>query len=328
MTDTTRPGPATAPAPLELLPTRSRPLPSHRDLGRAVLDSPLVRGTVWLRWSGHDGIRTLHHSDGIARGWVERDVDGHQGWVALVDGRLVTARDGDGRAQPVLHAESWEAGVTLYSALAQHPAHPDDDQSTDEDESEGPEGGLLGAIRTRIRRQAAGFTLDAIDQALTDAYTDLRAADRYADGGDEGGVGHAALACQEWQRIRDEVATSGGGTYDQDHDLGLRRAQMTARHRQDVADCAREAAQEAGLRVDGAHRQLAGAAAEPLYTALARAGLHTLTEDDHQAVRQLTHHLDAATMHQVMTWLERTRSTALALSQGRPSRPVVRRDPL
>ncbi|WP_457033560.1 hypothetical protein [Kitasatospora sp. P5_F3] len=41
---------------------------------------------------------------------MEKDVDGLTGWAALVDGRLVTARDGDGCARPVLHAESWEAG--------------------------------------------------------------------------------------------------------------------------------------------------------------------------------------------------------------------------
>lgn len=31
---------------------------------------------MWLRWSGHDGIRTLHHGAGLARGWTGRDVDG------------------------------------------------------------------------------------------------------------------------------------------------------------------------------------------------------------------------------------------------------------
>jgi hypothetical protein len=184
MNDTTRSGHA-APLPLELLPNRSRLLPAHRDLGRAILDSALVRGAIWLRWSGHDGIRTLHHGAGLARGWVEKDVDGLAGWAALVDGRLVVSRDRDGGTGPVLHAEAWEAGATLHAALAQHPAHPDDDQSTDEDESEGPEDGLLGATRTRIRRQAAGLTVAAIDQALADAHHGLRAAGRYADAGDE-----------------------------------------------------------------------------------------------------------------------------------------------
>ncbi|WP_457033566.1 hypothetical protein [Kitasatospora sp. P5_F3] len=81
------------------------------------------------------------------------------------------------------------------------------------------------------------------------------------DAGDESALAHAALVYQEWQRIRDEAATTGRETYDQDHDLGLRRAQTAARHRQDVADCVREATQEARLRTDAAHRQLAGAPA-------------------------------------------------------------------
>ncbi|MGW2541639.1 hypothetical protein ACWC5I_12375 [Kitasatospora sp. NPDC001574] len=329
MTDTTRPDPATAPAPLELLPARRRPLPAHRDLGRAILDSPLVRGAIWLRWSGHDGIRTLHHGAAPARGWVEKDIDGNEGWVALVEGRLVGTRDQDGRTQPVLHAESWQAGATLHAALAQHPAHPGDDRKADEDEdgSEGPEDGLLSETRTRIRRQAAGLTLAAVDQALADAHHDLRAADRYAEAGDENALAHAALVHQEWQRIRDETAASGHATYDQDRDLGLRRAQTAARHRQDVAARAGEAAHEAHQSTDLAHRRLAGAAAQPLYTALARAGLHTLTDADHQAVRDLTRTLDPATLRQVTDWLERGRAAAFALrgEQTPPTRLAVRR---
>ncbi|MFI5649002.1 hypothetical protein [Kitasatospora sp. NPDC051705] len=76
------------------------------------------------------------------------------------------------------------------------------------------------------------------------------------------------------------------------------------------------------------YRSLAGTAAQPLYTALERAGLHTLTDDDHQAVRDLTHHLDPATLRQVASWLERTCTAAFALrdtEQARPVRPVVRR---
>ncbi|MGW4809220.1 hypothetical protein [Kitasatospora sp. NPDC004272] len=65
-----------------------------------------------------------------------------------------------------------------------------------------------------------------------------------------------------------------------------------------------------------AHRRLAGAAADPLYTALARAGLHTLTDKDHQAVRELTRHLDPATLHQVSDWLECTRATVHSLTAG------------
>ncbi|WP_405021314.1 hypothetical protein OHV05_34810 [Kitasatospora sp. NBC_00070] len=286
-----------------------------------------MRGAIWLRWSGHDGIRTLHHGASLARGWVEKDINGLVGWAALVDGRLVVTRDSDGRSQPVLHTESWEAGATLHAALAQHPARPDDDQSTDEDESEGQEHGLLGETSTRIRRQAAGFTLAAVDQALADAHIDLRAAGRYAADGVESAVAHAALVYQEWQRIRDEAATTGHETYDQDHDLGLQRAQTATRHRRDVADRAAEAAYQARQRTDAAHRQLAGAAAEPLCTALDRAGLYFLNEADHQAVRDITRHLDPATLRQVIDWLERTRIAALALrgEQAAPTRPVVRR---
>ncbi|MFJ8444402.1 hypothetical protein [Kitasatospora griseola] len=104
-------------------------------------------------------------------------------------------------------------------------------------------------------------------------------------------------------------------------------AQTAARHRQDIAQCAGEAARGARQRADTAHRRLAGAAADPLYTALARAGLHTLTDDDHQAVRELTRHLGPATVRQVANWLERTRATALAqtAARARPTWPVVRR---
>ncbi|MFJ8045534.1 hypothetical protein ACIRBX_34010 [Kitasatospora sp. NPDC096147] len=252
MTDTTRPDSVALLVPLELLPARSRPLPAERDLGRAVLDSPLVRGAVWLRWSGHDGIRTLQQDGGPARGWAEKDVDGHQGWVGLLEGRLVAARDQDGEIRPVLHAESWEAGVTLYPALAQHPAHPDG-QSAAEDESDDQEDGLLGETRARIRRKAAGLTLDAIDQDLADAHLDLRVADRYADAGDGQAVTATAAATEEWQRIRPE------------------------------------ATREARLRIDAAHRRLAGAVADPLHIPPARAGLH------------------------------------LTAAQNRPTRPVVRR---
>ncbi|MFD8781308.1 hypothetical protein [Kitasatospora sp. NPDC059599] len=104
MTDTTRPDPAATPGRLELAPQSSRPAPADRDLGRPILDSPLVRGAMWLRWSGHDGIRSLHHGADLGRGWTEKDVDGLDGWVALVEGRVVLGvppgrrRSGAGRA--------------------------------------------------------------------------------------------------------------------------------------------------------------------------------------------------------------------------------------
>ncbi|WP_371493671.1 hypothetical protein OG871_01395 [Kitasatospora sp. NBC_00374] len=47
MTDSTRPDPAPAAAPvrLELFASRGGPVPARRHLGRAILDSPLVRGS-------------------------------------------------------------------------------------------------------------------------------------------------------------------------------------------------------------------------------------------------------------------------------------------
>ncbi|MCP2310888.1 hypothetical protein FHR36_004051 [Kitasatospora paracochleata] len=53
-----------------------------------------------------------------------------------------------------------------------------------------------------------------------------------------------------------------------------------------------------------------------------RVGLYTLTDDDRQAVRDLTHDPDPATLRLVMNWLQRTRAAALAL-RGEPLRPVL-----
>ncbi|MDH6107932.1 hypothetical protein P3T36_006391 [Kitasatospora sp. MAP12-15] len=323
-THTTRPDPT--PARLELTASPSRPAPADRDLGRAILDSPLVRGAIWLRWTGDDGIRTLHHGAGLARGWTERDVDGLDGWVALVEGRIVLGAGPDGQLQPVMHAEAWEAGSTLHAALAQHPARPD--HGRDEEEPDDQEHGLLGDVRHRVRRQAAGTTLEAIERALEQARFEERCADRHADAGDEAAFVIAANALAEWQRVYDHTAQAGVERYDPDHDTVLQHALRAERHRQDVAACAREAAHRAQQVTDTAHRRLAGTAAQPLYTALERAGLHALTDDDHQAVRDLTQNLDPATLRQVANWLERTRTAALALrgvETGPPARPVVRR---
>ncbi|WP_406210596.1 hypothetical protein OH807_41020 [Kitasatospora sp. NBC_01560] len=101
-------------------------------------------------------------------------------------------------------------------------------------------------------------------------------------------------------------------------------AAAAGRHRRrDVAACACEAAHQARQKSDAAHRSLAGHAAQPLYTALDRAGPHNLTDDDHQAVRDLTQQLDPAALRQVMGWLERTRTGAVALRGTVPARPVV-----
>ncbi|MFF3113608.1 hypothetical protein ACFVSN_30995 [Kitasatospora sp. NPDC057904] len=204
---------------------------------------------------------------------------------------------------------------------AQNPHHPDHAQ----DEGDNQDNGLLGGVRSLVRRQA---TLETIEQAQHRAREDERAADRYADAGHMAAYATAADALVEWQRVRDRTAETRAERYDPDHDTALQHALCRERHRQDVAECAREAAQQARQSSDAAHRSLASTAAQPPYTALERAGLHVLTDDDHQAVRDLTQQLGPATLCQIMSWLERTRVAAFALrgtEQTPPVRPVVRR---
>ncbi|MFI9325790.1 hypothetical protein ACIGXI_39250 [Kitasatospora aureofaciens] len=236
MTDITRPDPAAAPGRLELAPRRSRPAAADRDLGRAILDSPLVRGAVWLRWSGHDSIRTLHHGAGLARGWTERDVDGLDGWVALVEGRIVLGQGPDGRPEPIVHAEAWDAGATLHAALAQHPARPD--HTHDEDDPDSQEHALLGDVPHRVRRRAAGMTLENIQHALEQAQFEERCADRHADAGHETAYTTAATIRAEWQRIHDHTVETRAERYDPDHDTALQHALRREHHRQNVAACA------------------------------------------------------------------------------------------
>ncbi|GAA2278443.1 MULTISPECIES: hypothetical protein [Kitasatospora] len=53
-----------------------------------------------------------------------------------------------------------------------------------------------------------------------------------------------------------------------------------------------------------------------------------ITDDDHQAEREVTRRLDTATLRQVTHWLERTRAAALALrgtGQIPPPRLAARR---
>ncbi|GAA1412340.1 hypothetical protein GCM10009639_64510 [Kitasatospora putterlickiae] len=97
-----------------------------------------------------------------------------------------------------------------------------------------------------------------------------------------------ADALAEWQRVHDHTDHAGAERYDPDHDTALQQALRAEHHRRDIADRAAEAACHARQTTDAAHRGLTGAAAHPLYTALDRAGLYTLTDDDHQAVRDLT----------------------------------------
>ncbi|MQS16014.1 hypothetical protein F7Q99_28140 [Streptomyces kaniharaensis] len=182
----------------------------------------------------------LHHGAGLARGWTEKDVDGLDGWVALVEGRVVLgARPGGGVPETVVHAEAWQVGATLHAALAQHPGRPE--QAPEEDDDQ--EHGLLGGVRNRVRRRAAGMTRENLQEALHRAREDERAADRYADPGDETAHATAATACAEWQRVRDHTAETRAERYDPNHDTAHQHALRRERHRQDVAECAREAAQ-------------------------------------------------------------------------------------
>jgi hypothetical protein len=123
----------------------------------------------------------------------------------------------------------------------------------------------------------------------------------------------AATVCAEWQRVRDHTAETGAERYDPDHDTALQHALRRERHRQDVAECACGAVCQACRAADLAYGRLVGRVAEPLYIALDCAGLHVFSGDDRQAVRGLTRYLDSAAVCQVMGWLERTRTVALAL---------------
>ncbi|MFH9355191.1 hypothetical protein [Kitasatospora sp. NPDC017646] len=239
--------------------------------------------------------------------------------MALVEGRIVYSVRPDGPPEPVVHAEAWEAGATLHAALAQHPAPTHLTQ--EEDESDGQEHALLGDLLSRVRRRAAGMTLENIQQALEQAQFEERCADRHADAGHESAYAPAADTLAEWQRIHDHTAATRAERYDPDHDTALQHALRREHHRQDIAECAREAAHQARQTTDAAQRSLAGPTAQPLYTALDRAGLHALTDDDHQAVRDLARHVDPATLRQVTSWLERTRTAAFALRGTEQARP-------
>lgn len=133
----------------------------------------------------------------------------------------------DGQQQPLVHAEAWQTGATLHAALAQHPAadenHDGDDQA-DEVEPDDQEHGLLGDVRSRVRRRAAGMTLENIEQALAAAQEDLRIADRHADAGHESAYATAAETPAEWQRIHDHTAATRAERYDPDHDTAFQHA--------------------------------------------------------------------------------------------------------
>ncbi|MFD4656268.1 hypothetical protein ACFWP2_11645 [Kitasatospora sp. NPDC058444] len=322
MTDPARPVLDLAVPPrLGLAEAPSRPAPADRDLGSALLDSPPVDGSLWLRWTGHDGIRTLHQDGGLARGWVEKDVDGLDGWVALLGGRIVVTGDG----APVVHADAWQAGATLHAVLVRHPVGPADGEREDPDDQEH---GLLGDVRYRVRRRAAGTGLRAIGRSLAATRETLRTAYRQTDPGDREAARRAATARDEWQRIHDHIAATAAPLYDPDEDPELQRALRRDRHRRQIAARAREAGGGAhptagpAHRATDTHRCPACPTTETLYGALERAGLHRLTDEDHQAVRELTGTLDLVTLYRVVDWLERTRAAALAPRDAGPTPPA------
>ncbi|MFE5587237.1 hypothetical protein [Kitasatospora sp. NPDC056531] len=150
-------------------------------------------------------------------------------------GFVLGARPGLAVPEPVVRAEAWQAGATLHAALARHPARTPFTQ--DEGEDDDQEHGLLGDVRSRVRRRAAGMTLENLQQALHRARDDERTADRYADAGDEIGFATAAAICAEWRRVRDHAAETRAERYDPDHDTALQHALRAQRHRQDVAEC-------------------------------------------------------------------------------------------
>ncbi|MFF7590313.1 hypothetical protein ACFZCK_22750 [Kitasatospora purpeofusca] len=184
--------------------------------------------------------------------------------MALVDSRVVLAARPVGVPEPVVHTEAWQVGATLHAALAQHPFRPDHIQ--DENEDDDQEHGVLGDIRGRVRRRAAGMTLENIEQALGQVRFEERCADRHADAGSETAFATTTDALAEWQRVYDHPAQTGVERYDPDHDTVLQHALRAERHRQDAAECARDAAHQARQTTDGAHRSLAGTAAQPPYT--------------------------------------------------------------
>ncbi|MFF2079130.1 hypothetical protein ACFVXG_30800 [Kitasatospora sp. NPDC058162] len=160
-----------------------------------------------------------------------------------------------------MHVEAWEAGATLHAALARHPNRPARTRFT-QDEDDGQEDGLRGDVPHRVRRRAAGMTLENLQQALEQARVEERHADRYADAGDETAYATAATVCAEWQRVRPHRRTRAE-RYDPDRDTALQHALRAQRHRQDVAECAREAAHRARQTTAAALRRLAGTAAQP-----------------------------------------------------------------
>ncbi|WP_327075486.1 hypothetical protein [Kitasatospora purpeofusca] len=134
-------------------------------------------------------------------------------------------------------------------------------------------------------------------------------------------IDDAIARYKEWRRIGYVMAEEHLATYDPDRDPSVQRWHREARTRERA-----EAAVQAQAAERCAQEQQAARDVDPktdaVLTALARAGLHHLTEADHQAATALAR-LDRATITQLTTWLERTRETTLRLAT--PAAPVYRR---
>ncbi|MFD7982490.1 hypothetical protein ACFV4M_03805 [Kitasatospora indigofera] len=125
---------------------------------------------------------------------------------------------------------------------------------------------------------------------------------------------------KEWRRIGHVMAEENLETYTPDADPTVLRWRREDEERQATEKAAQTqaAAAEADERLAADH-----APAQVVLTGLARAGLHDLDGEDHQALQHLAH-LDDATLHRTADWLERTRTTAL---RALPPRPAHRRPP-
>ena len=175
--------------------------------------------------------------------------------------------------------------------------------------------------REAIRRQATGMTREQITKATADAASWEHHRSKVCDNdGDMAAIKGAIRDHKEWRRIGYVMAEENMETYNPDADPTVLRWRREDAERQ----AAETAAQHHTTENPAEQPAAADPRAQVVLTALARAGLHHLDDDDHQAVEQLAA-LDDATLGQVADWLERTREAALQQGAGRPQRPLYRR---
>ena len=179
----------------------------------------------------------------------------------------------------------------------------------------------LPSSREIIRRKATGMTREQITKATEDAAGWERHRSRVCENdGDMAAIKGAIQDHKEWRRIGYVMAEENMKTYNPDADPTVQRWRREDEERQAAESAPRRATENAA-----AHQGATNPKAQAVLTALARAGLHDLDEDDHQAVEQLAALLGEATIAQVAGWLERTRTAALHLAAPTPTRPAYRR---